>query len=69
MEQMIITIKDGTIKMEVEGVQGIRCVELTQAIENLIGDVESRLFKKDFYISKKIKQNLYIKKFNDDKSL
>lgn len=68
MEQMVITIKEGSIEVEVEGVKGICCVELTQAIEKLIGDVESRLFKKDFYISKKIKQNLYLKQFNKDKS-
>ena len=69
MEQMVITIKDGSIKVEVEGVKGIRCVELTQSIEKLIGEVESRLLKKDFYINTKIKQNLYLKQFNKDESL
>lgn len=69
MEQMTITIKDGSIKVEVEGVKGIRCVELTQSIEKLIGEVESRLLKKDFYINTKIKQNLYLKQFNKDESL
>lgn len=68
MEQIVITIKDGSIKVEVEGVKGIRCVELTQAIERLIGEVECRILKKDFYINKKIMENLYLKQFNKDKS-
>jgi hypothetical protein len=51
MEQMVITIKDGSIKVEVEGVKGIRCVELTQAFEQMMGKVEKRFFKQNFYIS------------------
>jgi len=48
---MVITIKDGSIKVEVEGVKGIRCVELTQAFEQMMGKVEKRFFKQNFYIS------------------
>jgi len=69
MEQMVITIKDGSIRVEVEGVKGVRCVQMTQAIEKLIGGVEGRLLKKDFYINTKIKQNIYLKQFNKDESL
>ena len=69
MEQMIITIMNGNVELKVEGVKGIRCVEMTQAIEKLIGEVESQLFKKDFYINTKMKQNLYLKQFNKDRSL
>jgi len=53
MEQMIVTIKNGSVEIEIEGDGGARCVELTQAIEKLIGEVETRLLKKDFYINKK----------------
>jgi len=63
MEQMTITIKDGSIKVEVEGVKGARCVELTQAIEKLIGKVDSRFFKNDFYRSTKIEQSIHLKQF------
>ena len=69
MEQMVITIKDGSTMVEVERAHGTHCVEMTQAIEKLIGDVESRLLKKDFYIGKKVRQNLYVKQFNNGKSL
>ncbi len=56
MEQMIVTIKDGSVKVEVEGAKGSRCLELTQAIERLIGEVETQMVKKDFYINPKTKQ-------------
>ncbi len=69
MEQMIVTIKNGSVEIEIEGVKGVRCVQLTQIIEKLMGEVEGRLLKKDFYINKKIKQNLYLKQFNKDRSL
>ena len=57
---MVITIKDGSIKVEVEGVKGVRCVELTQAIENLIGKVDKKYYKKEFYGNIKNKQNIYL---------
>ena len=63
MEQIIITIKDGSINVEVEGVKGARCVELTQAIEKLIGKVGDRCFKNDFYRSTKIEQSIHLGEF------
>jgi len=67
MEQMIITIKDGRVKVEVEGVKGAHCVELTQAIEKLIGKVGDRFLKNDFYRSPKIEQSIYPKQFKSEK--
>ena len=49
MEQLIVTIKNGAVELDVEGVKGSHCIELTQAIEKLIGDTDQRLFKNDFY--------------------
>ena len=49
MEQMVVTIKDERVKLEIEAAKGTHCVELTQAIEKLIGDTDQRLFKNDFY--------------------
>lgn len=61
MEQMIVTIKNGSIQIEVEGVKGTHCLELTQAIEKLIGKVTDRFLKNDFYTSTRLGQNIYLK--------
>jgi hypothetical protein len=60
MEQMIVTVKDGKIQIEIEGVRGTRCLELTQAIEQLIGEVETRSLRHEFYYNTKVKQNTLI---------
>ena len=49
MEEIVFTIKDGKIEMEVAGVRGTRCLELTRAIEQMLGMVESRFLKQDYY--------------------
>jgi len=69
MEQMVVTIKDGNVIIEVEGAKGTRCLQLTQAIEKPIGKVKNRLLKKDFCINGRIEQTLCLKQFNNDKSL
>ena len=60
MEQMIVTIKNGNVEIEVEGVKGSRCLELTQAIEQIIGEVETRSLKPEIYCYNKIRQNTLI---------
>jgi len=67
MEQMIVTIKNGNVEIEVEGVKGVRCVELKQAIEKLIGKVGDRCLKNDFYRSTKIEQSIHPKQFKSEK--
>jgi hypothetical protein len=57
MEQMIVTIKNGNLEIEIEGVKGSRCFGLTQAIEELLGDIDQRVVKNDFFLSEAIKQN------------
>ncbi len=58
MEELIVTIKDGNIQVEVEGVKGARCLELTQGIETLLGEISRRELKNDFYGQAKLKQTL-----------
>jgi hypothetical protein len=49
MEELIVTIQEGDIQVEVQGVKGARCLELTQAIEALLGKTSSRTIKEEFY--------------------
>jgi hypothetical protein len=49
MEEMIVTIQGGDVRVEVRGVKGARCLELTQAIETLLGEINGRQLKDDFY--------------------
>ena len=60
MEQITVTIKNGKVEMEVEGVKGVRCIELTQGIEQLIGKAVSQVLKEDFYRTAEIKQKIKI---------
>lgn len=69
MEQLIVTIRNGKVEIEVKGAKGIRCLQLTQAIENLLGKVDDRLLKRDFYSSTKIEQSTHLKHFNIEKPL
>jgi hypothetical protein len=64
MEQVVVTIRDGNVVVEVEGVKGTCCLELTQAIENLIGKVNNQLIKKkDFYARMKTTPKICIRYF------
>ncbi len=60
MEQLRITIKGGMVEVEVEGVRGSRCLQLTQAIEDLIGQIDSRSFKKELYSTHKVSLNVCV---------
>jgi len=61
MEELIITIQDGDIKVEVEGVRGARCLALTQAIETLLGEINGRQLKDDFYAQIAVKRGISLK--------
>lgn len=60
MEQLIVTIKNGTVQIEVKGAKGARCLGLTQAIENLLGKVDDRLLKDDCYRNTKTDQSVHL---------
>ena len=61
MEELIITIKEGNIQVEVEGVKGARCLELTQALETLLGKINRRDLKNDFYGQIEVKRGISLK--------
>jgi hypothetical protein len=61
MEELVVTIQEGDVKVEVEGVKGSRCLELTQAIEILLGETSSRQLKDDFYGQANVKQSSTLK--------
>ena len=58
MEELIITIQKGEVEVEVEGVKGARCLELTQAMESLLGKIGSRRLENEFYGQAKLKQTI-----------
>lgn len=45
----IVVTKDGRVTVEALGVIGASCTDLTRAIENALGTVESRSCKVEFY--------------------
>ncbi len=50
MPELIITIAPGgDTKIEVDGVQGTSCTDLTREIENRLGSVQSRNMKGDYF--------------------
>jgi len=67
MEQLTITIKSGRVEVEVEGVRGSRCLQLTQAIEEQIGQIDSRSLKKKLYSSHKASINVCVERFTKDR--
>ena len=48
-EVEIVVSRDGTITVEAIGVVGAGCMELTRAMEEALGSVESRSCKVEFY--------------------
>ena len=61
MEELIVTIQQGEVQVEVQGVKGGRCLELTQAIESLLGKVSSRKLKNDFSGQVEVKGGVCLK--------
>jgi hypothetical protein len=61
MEEIMVTIQEGNVKVEVEGVKGVRCLELTQAIEKLLGENISRHLKDDFYGQIEVKRGVFLR--------
>jgi hypothetical protein len=61
MEEIMVTIQEGNVKVEVEGVKGVRCLELTQTIEKLLGENISRHLKEDFYGQIEVKRGVFLR--------
>ena len=50
-EVEIVITPDGTVTIEAKGVVGAGCLDLTKALEQALGEVESRECKTEFYES------------------
>lgn len=46
----IIISPQGKVQIEVKGVKGDSCMELTRFLETALGDVEDRTFKAEYYV-------------------
>lgn len=50
--ELQITISpEGKVQIEVKGVQGPGCTDLTKSIEAALGDVDKRTFKAEYYVN------------------
>ncbi|NIO04495.1 MAG: DUF2997 domain-containing protein [Proteobacteria bacterium] len=45
MEEIIVNIKNGKVQIEVQGVHGLRCLDVTHGLEEVLGKVEQRSLK------------------------
>lgn len=50
-ELQIVISPEGKVQIEVQGVQGPGCTELTRGIEEALGSVEKREYKAEYYVS------------------
>lgn len=50
-ELQIVISPSGKVEIEVQGVQGSGCMELTRFLEEALGDVDDRTFKAEYYVS------------------
>jgi hypothetical protein len=51
---------DGSVQMEVKGVRGKKCLDLTKNLEQALGEVRERKLTKEYYQASK--QHITIKK-------
>ena len=49
MAEINITIKDGKVNIDVEGLEGVSCTELTSLLERELGSVEEVTHKPAYY--------------------
>ena len=55
----IVVSADGTVTVEALGAVGAGCLELTKALEEALGTVESRACKTEFYEETQTTEQLY----------
>ncbi|OPY23549.1 MAG: hypothetical protein A4E27_01459 [Methanobacterium sp. PtaU1.Bin242] len=54
IEEVEITInKTGKVIIEVKGVRGSACEDITHELEEALGEVQERIYKTDYYQSQK----------------
>lgn len=47
----IVISPEGKVEIEVKGVQGNSCTDLTRFLEEALGDIDERNFKAEYYVS------------------
>ena len=50
-ELEIVISPQGKVQIEVKGVQGSGCTDLTRSIEEALGEVDKRTFKAEYYVN------------------
>ena len=50
-ELQIVISPEGKVQIEVQGVKGPGCTELTRFLEEALGTVDERTFKAEYYVS------------------
>ena len=57
--------QDGTVTEEVIGVKGTQCLDLTEKIENRLGDIEWRKETDEFYQTTTVEENVTLQQNQD----
>ena len=52
-----IIAQDGTVREEVQGVTGGECIDVTLPFEESLGNLETRQFKTEYYVTSQHNQN------------
>ena len=52
-----IIAQDGTVREEVQGVKGGECIDVTLPFEESLGNLETRQFKTEYYVTSQYNQN------------
>ncbi|MBF2053415.1 MAG: DUF2997 domain-containing protein [Candidatus Sericytochromatia bacterium] len=50
-EMEIIISPKGQVQLEVKGVKGSACTDLTRFLEEALGEIDARSFKAEYYVS------------------
>ena len=57
--------QDGSVTEEVIGVKGAQCLDLTEKIENRLGDIEWRKETDEFYQTTTVEENVTLQQNQD----
>tara|TARA_R100001594_G_scaffold60501_1_gene94408 strand:- start:370 stop:579 length:210 start_codon:yes stop_codon:yes gene_type:complete len=57
--------QDGSVTEEVIGVKGTQCLDLTEKIENRLGDIEWRKETDEFYQTTTVEENVTLQQNQD----
>ena len=55
----IVISPEGKVNIEVKGVQGSSCTDLTRFLEEALGDVDQRDYKPEYYVQNTGQSGIY----------